>query len=178
MASTTGEAVDPVPIKSYLDHPPPQYEAASPRISAQLQKVVKATESVNLTSGPWLVRRTSIVIESHSSQTTADDQSVSGVSSTGTRHEDEVGGISAGIFRRAISRQDSMDSRRAPPWHACKPFDTGFGTSVLIEAGKPRRAKTERQMDMKGLEQAASVKRWPGGGRPGEAWGKLTRVGG
>lgn len=30
---------------------------------------------------------------------------------------------------------------------------------------------------MKGLEQAASMKRWAGEGKPAEAWGKLIKVG-
>ena len=34
-----------------------------------------------------------------------------------------------------------------------------------------------RLHEMKGLEQAASIKRWAGGGQPPLAWGKLRKVG-
>ena len=52
-----------------------------------------------------------------------------------------------------------------------------LGTRVTIEATRPIRSQAERRIELKGLQEAASAKRWTGSGRPGEAWGKLIKVG-
>ena len=53
-----------------------------------------------------------------------------------------------------------------------------FGTTVSIEAAQPVKAREQQLYEMKGLQQAASMKRWAGEGRPAVAWGKLIKVGG
>ena len=58
-----------------------------------------------------------------------------------------------------------------------QPYDSvRFGTTVSIEAGHPTGSQTQRRYEMRGLEQAASVKRFAGSGSPAEAWGKLMKV--
>ena len=185
MAATTpsyNESYNRSEIKSYLDHPPPQYaEATSPRnsrIKPHVSRNPKTAESVNCNSGPWLLRRTSIVIESEPSELYSDDRSLSRLSTNTSRHEDDKN--SSHKQFRNHGHNHSCDSviagRRPEAWHDFQQFDTGFGTKVFIEAGKPKRGRETRQHDMKGLEQAASVKRWAGGTCPGEAWGKLMKV--
>ena len=51
-----------------------------------------------------------------------------------------------------------------------------FGTTVLIEAAQPPKVQKRERHQMKGLEQAASMKRWLGNGNPAEPWGKLAKV--
>ena len=140
---------------NHHDHPPPRYaEATSPRNSRLSEQ---STKTVNFHQGPWLLRRTSIVIESEPS----DDRSLSRISTTSTE-------------RYAKNPCGRKQTNLSQAWHSPQPFDMGFGVKVSIEAGNNH--IKDRKHDMKGLEQAASVQRWPGGNRPGEAWGKLSKV--
>lgn len=169
-------------LKSYFDQPPPQYaEATSPRsskISDHSQRSSKATtEIINFSNGPWLLRRTSIVVETEPSDVFSNDGKLSRLPSTAARLKDAKGDPRKPEVRQNGHKlgQERLSHGRTP-WHTSQPFDTGFGVKVFIEAGKPKQGKSQRQHDMKGLEQAASMKRWPGGGRSGEAWGKLAKV--
>ena len=179
--ATLEEGVGRPQLKSYFEHPPPQYaEATSPRNSQISERslahsATKITETVTYNQGPWLLRRTSIVIESEPSDLYPDDKSTSRASGTTSRISEHT---RRSTLNRKISYKNGQENLDVGqhPWHANKHFDTGFGVKVSIEAGKPNRGRGERRHDMKGLEQAASVKRWAGGGRPGEAWGKLMKV--
>ena len=53
-----------------------------------------------------------------------------------------------------------------------------FGTTVSIEAAQPVKAREQQLHELKGLQKAASMKRWAGEGRPADVWGKLIKVGG
>ena len=142
--------------------PPPGY-------SESTHSGPKATEaSWNPNSGPWLVRRTSIHIES----TSADAESMSRSSMSPSRSTDQR---SARV--RLFKREDPRESIRAIKSSSNEPFASSqMGTQVTIEATQPVRNQTEKRIELKGLEQAASAKRWTGSGHSAEAWGKLAKV--
>ena len=116
-------------------------------------------------NAPWLLKRTSITVETTSWR---DDSSST---YSGTR-ADEKGAIRNLIKTRFGGNKEYEaldDGKSVEP----SPYDSvQFGTVVSIEASHP----LQQRHEMKGLEQAASMKRWTGDGRPAEAWGKLIKV--
>ena len=145
--------------------PPPRYTESTPNTDSKSN-----TSSRSHSHGPWLVRRTSIHIES----TVADVESSEHSSMSPSRSTDQSKGAFRGLFRK----DDPRESIRAMKEGLREPFDNGqLGTRVTIEAAQPIRSQAERRIELKGLEQAASAKRWTGSGRPAEAWGKLMKVG-
>ena len=144
--------------------PPPRYTETTPNTDS------KANNSSNSHNhGPWLVRRTSIHIESTVANTETGDRSSISPSQTTDQ--------SKGAFRGLFRKDDPREGIRALKEGLREPFDNGqLGTRVTIEATQPIRSQAERRIELKGLEQAASAKRWTGSGRPAEAWGKLMKV--
>ena len=179
------DAAPPIPIKDYVP-PPPEYTTVNPLTSPRggdKDRGSKAPANQHKHSNSaWLLRRTSIQVSSEPAEPFDNDrESVSQLSTATTKRSlENDGGFRKKLFRQGQGHTKNAESigevRSAESWQRTEAFDTGFGTKVCIEAGHPRKEKSERQYDMKGLEQAASVKRWGGGGKPGEAWGKLQKV--
>ena len=150
--------------------PPPQYTEAT------AQTDVKVVDDSNYSHSPWLLRRTSIHVESTPNEALQDHNS---------SHREFAPSIKSNEEKKALrnlltrfgnkAAEDQSDDGRING-------DTGrndsaeFGTTVLIEAAQPPKVQTRERHLMKGLEQAASVKRWPGNGSPAEPWGKLAKV--
>lgn len=128
----------------------------------------KAPTSPSYGNAPWLLKRTSITVERTCWR---DDVSFDQVSTCSTAKGDEklaMRGFNRSRFgSREINDFNDGESVDSPP-----PDYVQFGTVVSIEASPP----LQRRHEMKGLEQAASMKRWAGDGRPAEAWGKLIKV--
>ena len=121
---------------------------------------------------PWLLRRTSIHVESTPSNVLDDD--LSDIASVSTAKSDEKRAMRNLLGK--LGRQKSSEQTPADHASIAESQETSvFGTTVSIEATQPRKLLT-KQRELKGLEQAASVKRWAGSGRPAEAWGKLLKV--
>ncbi len=175
-------AAPPLPLKS-AEPNPPQYTKTNSSIDKDRSSKV-APDQLGLSNAPWLLRRTSIQVSSEPAEPFDNDRgSVSQLSTTTTKRSSEKdAGLRKKLFKQTYGHGHSRnsesisDGRTSSSWQRTEAFDTGFGTQVSIEAGRPRRKEAERQYDMKGLEQAASIKRWGGGVKPGEAWGKLQKV--
>ena len=144
--------------------PPPQYSESNTASDSKNDDHWKQGHT------PWLVQRTSIVVET--SAATADSASSLRESTSPSRSTDQRNGI-RGIFRRD-DRQESLRSGSNSQRHAI--HDGQLGTQVTIEANQPIRSTAERRIELKGLEQAASTRRWPGSARAPEPWGKLKAV--
>ena len=145
--------------------PPPRYTESTPTAESKNKDTLWTQNH-----GPWLVRRTSIHIES----TAADAESLNCSSLSSSRTIEQQKAARRGPFRK----DDPREAVRAIKDGLNEPFDHGqMGTRVTIEATQPIRSQAERRIELKGLEQAASAKRWTGSGRPAEAWGKLMKVG-
>lgn len=134
-------------------------------------------ESKTETHAPWLLRRTSIHVESTPAEY-ADDIS-SEVMSISTTHSDKKNSKRAILNRLANRPAEELHDDRssiAPSSHNVE--STIYGTTVSIEAGKPKviSPKHSSQRELKNLEQAASIKHWTGAGQPAEIWGKLLKV--
>ena len=172
----------PLPIKTYTSAPPDYTDVAPIKSSNGNDKDRSSKASahqLNLNAGPWLLRRTSIHVSSEAAEPFDNDkESISQLSIATSKRSDKESGLRRKLFKQGhVRNQESVgDARSASTWQHTEAFDTGFGTKVSIEAGRPNKNNAERHYDMKGLEQAASVKRWGGGGKPGEAWGKLQKV--
>ena len=129
--------------------------------------------------GAFLLKKTEVSIHSEPAAPFSDDQS-SDQASTYSTVQDEIRGRST---RDAISRRHSEEqtSIHGSVWQSSDDLTNAidprpFGTTVSIEAAQPVKAYVQKLHEMKGLEQAASMKRWAGEGRPAEAWGKLSKV--
>ena len=155
--------------------PPPHYTDNRSHLKSGTGKTSKYG------NGSWLLRRTSFTIESapaaaeNNGDTPSDQLSVT----SSARSEEKR------RLRNVISRfgrlgdegaQDGRQSRSsegtAHPWDGEQ-----FGTTVSIEVGHNARPRAQRRHEMRGLEEAASMKRWAGSGKPADAWGKLAKVG-
>lgn len=153
-----------------LSPPPPRYsEIISHRDS-------KGKEPPNYSHPPWLLRRTSIHVESTPANFSDDTASEHTTISSGTRNDERrttrhlLSKVGRKHTEDATGRDDASsiaDSKMSE--------HTLYGTTVSIEASQPR-TMISKQREMKGLEDAASMKRWSGTAQPGEAWGKLIRV--
>ena len=154
-----------------LDAPsPPCY--TEKRISPVPNTNPKANEDVNYTHRPWLLKKTSVHVESTPSNVLEDN--LSDHSSITTTRSDEKRAVRNLLSR--FGRQTSGDERPDDRASVADSHETSlFGTTVSIEAGHSKRSQT-KQRELKGLEEAASVKRWVGDGKPAEAWGKLAKV--
>ena len=139
--------------------PPPRYS------EARDDEDIKDT---NQGYGGWLVQRTSIHVEStaiDSSSLLSGSVSASETSGWRNTHHDLL---------RKNERQRRSSTTSPRPSQA---YDsTALGSQVIIEAAQPLKTEAERRIQLKGLEQAASLKRWIGSGQPAEAWGKLMKV--
>ena len=173
MTSTVRESFDPSTFKlPALDQPPPPryYDRRGSPISSS---DTKTQDDASYTHGPWLLRRTSVHVESTPSNTLEDN--LSDHASIATTKSDEKRAVRNLLSR--FGRQPSSDQYNDDRISVADSHETSvFGTTVSIEAGQPRKVTTT-QREMRGLEQAASVRRWAGDGRPAEAWGKLNKVG-
>ena len=150
--------------------PPPQYnERKDP---SAVPTDLKVNDDANYTHGPWLLKKTSVHVESTPSNVL--DDNLSGHVSISTTKSDEKRAVRNLLSR--FGRQSSSEKCNDDRSSMADSHETSvFGTTVSIEAAKPRKIPA-RQREMRGLEQAASVKRWAGDGKPAEAWGKLSKV--
>lgn len=173
----------PLPIKHYAPALPPYADVASLASSdhSDNDRSSKAgTEQSNLNTSPWLLRRTSIHVSSEAAEPFDNDkESTSRMSIATSKRSEKEGGLRKRLFKQSQPKHQGSvgDVSTTSSWEHTETSDSGFGTKVSIQAGQPGRTKAERHYDMKGLEQATNVKRWSGSGKPGEAWGKLQKVG-
>ncbi|KAL8883172.1 MAG: hypothetical protein Q9192_007391, partial [Flavoplaca navasiana] len=129
--------------------------------------------------GAFLLKKTEISIHTEPAEPSNDDQSSDRASIASTARDDRrVQSLRTIFSSRASDEQDSIHSS---VWRSAEnlpklPLDPQpFGTTVSIEAAQPTRTIEQKMQVMKGLEQAASMKRWAGDGKPAEAWGKLIK---
>ena len=159
---------------SQLQHalpPPPQYTEAI------AQRDVKVVDDPHYGHSPWLLRRTSIHVESTPNEAWQDDNSFHRESAPSVKSNDEKKAL-RNVLARFGSKpaEDRIEDGRTSR-DVGRPQDScDFGTRVVIEAAQTVNVRIRERHAMKGLEQAASVKRWPGNGKPSEPWGKLAKV--
>ena len=128
--------------------------------------------------GAFLLKKTEISVESEVVESLSNGRFSDQASISSSR--DEKRGRS--IFGKSNDSQcDDRSSIHSGAWRSsedlAKNFDSlSFGTTVSIEAAPAVKACEQRLHEMRGLEQAASMKRWAGDGKPAEAWGKLSKV--
>ncbi|KAL8952532.1 MAG: hypothetical protein Q9222_001562 [Ikaeria aurantiellina] len=128
--------------------------------------------------GAFLLKKTEISVSSTPAEPFDDDQSSDRASTCSTARDEKRGRT---VFGRLGNRQgDEQSSIHSSIWRSsedlAKPYDsTPFGTTVSIEAAQPVKACEQKLHEMRGLEQAASMKRWACEGKPAEAWGKLMK---
>ncbi len=154
----------------YDGPPPPHYteKGGSPVHRADL----KVTNDADYKHGPWLLKRTSIHVESTPSNVLEDN--FSDHASISTTRSGEKRAARNLLFK--FGRQQATEQHRDDRISIAESNETSiFGTTVSIQAGQARKISS-KQREMKGLEQAASVKKWASNGKPAEAWGKLIKV--
>ncbi|KAL8935508.1 MAG: hypothetical protein Q9216_005386 [Gyalolechia sp. 2 TL-2023] len=128
--------------------------------------------------GAFLLRKTEITVKSAPAEAFSDDQSSDQASICSTVREERRGRSVLGRFSsRTSAEQNSIHSN---DWRSSEDLSKTFdplplGTTVSIEAAQPVKVSEQKLHEMKGLEQAASMKRWAGEGRPADAWGKLMK---
>lgn len=170
MTSTMEESLGLSQFQSALPPPPGYTETTA-------QKDVKGVENSDYSYSPWLLRRTSIHVESTPNEAWKDDNSSHRELAPSIRSDDEKKAMRSLLTKvgNRAAEDHSEDGRRY--MDVGQPHDSSdFGSSVLIEAAQPLKVQIRKRHEMKGLEQAASVKRWPGNGNPAEPWGKLAKV--
>lgn len=153
---------------------PQRQPGPPPSQCVELVRDSKPGEVPNYAYSPWLLRKTSIRVESTPNVDFQGDSSIHRVSTSSSTRSDEKRAV-RGVLKRLGSNQ-AKDQRDDWKSISSGTEPTPFGVTVSIEATRPLRPQTSRRQEMKGLEQAASAKRWTGSGRPGEAWGKLIKV--
>ena len=174
MPSHTDDSLGLSHLQSAL--PPPHYTEAI------AQRDVKGGDDSNSSYSPWLVRRTSIHVESTPNEALQDGNSshwetTPSITASSVRSSDEKKALRNLLtrFGNTSAEDRSADGRSFADVH--QPRESlNFGTSVFIEASGLPKVYTRERHELKGLEQAASVKRWPGYGSPAEPWGKLAKV--
>lgn len=170
MSFNTSDSLRLSQLQSALP-PPPQYTAAT------AQRDVKTVDNYGYSHSPWLLRRTSIHVESTPNEGRQDDSSSHREVAPSIRSNDEKIALRNLVTRFGNKLAEVPSEDRRVDRDAALPHDSSnFGTRVFIEAAPPLKPQTRERHEMKGLEQAASVKRWPGNGDPAEPWGKLTKV--
>ena len=169
MSSVTNQSLDVSQLQSTLPSPP-RYEAPT-------QRDVKAAGDTDDSHSPWLLRRTSIHVETTQNEAWRDDSSSHRGIAPSLKSNDEKKALRnlLTVFGNKTAEEQSDESRIFRD--LSQPHQSSdFGTKVFIEAAQPAKVRTWEHHEMKGLEQAASVKRWSGSGEPAEPWGKLTKV--
>lgn len=137
----------------------------------------KVDESTIYSHAPWLLRRTSIHVESAPADFL--DDASSEVMSISTMRSEEKPAKRPFLTRIATRHpEEQLDDRSsiAPSSHAA---ESGvYGTIVSIEAGKPKviDSRHSKLRELRNLESAASMRYWAGAGQPAEVWGKLLKV--
>ena len=170
MSSTANDGLGLSQLQAVLPSPPHYAEATAHRDE-------KVLENSNYSHSPWLLRRTSIHVESTHNEAWQDDSSSHHGTAPSLRSNDEKKALrnlltKFGNKPTEDQSEDGRSQRDLGQFHD----SSDFGTRVVIEAGQPPKVQTRERHEMKGLEQAASVKRWPGNGKPAEPWGKLAKV--
>ncbi|KAL8919366.1 MAG: hypothetical protein Q9208_006819 [Pyrenodesmia sp. 3 TL-2023] len=127
--------------------------------------------------GAFLLKTTEVTVESSVAESFTDDQSSDRASTCSTVRDEKRG---RGILGKLGSRQSDEQSSLRCSLRSSEDLNTNLdrqplGTTVSIQAAQPAKGCEQKLHEMKGLEQAASVKRWAGGGKPAEAWGKLMK---
>ena len=170
MPSATDDTLRLSQLQSALP-PPPQYAEATS------QRDVKVVDNSDYNHSPWLLRRTSIHVESTPNEAWQDDNSSHREIAPSIKSNDEKKALRNLLtkFGNNTAEDQSVDGRTDRDVGQAH-NSSDFGTRVFIEAVQPQKVQTRRRHVMKGLEQAASVKRWPGNGYPAEPWGKLAKV--
>lgn len=148
-------------VKNTMPLAPPEYAAAT------AQSDEKVSKSEFYSHSPWVLQRTSVTVES---TPLYDDHRSDVVSMTSSTRSNEKSAVRK-VLEKLGSNQNT-DQFRDERSICDEEESFAFGTQVLIEGGNPKR----QRLEMKGLEQAASMKRWTGDGKPAEAWGKLIKV--
>lgn len=170
MPSITDDSLGLSQLQSPLP-PPPQYTEATAQRDAKYVDISSSSNSA------WLLRRTSIHVESTPNEAWQDDNSSRQEITPSIRSNDEKKALRTLLtkFPNKAAEGQSEDGRTN--WDDGQPHDSGdFGTRVVIEAAQPPKFQKRKRHEMKGLEQAASMKRWPCNGNPAEPWGKLAKV--
>lgn len=127
--------------------------------------------------GAFLLKKTEISVETSRAEPFSDDRSSDRASTCSTAREEKGGrGILARFGNRLGDEQSSIHSSVLRSSEDLTSDPLPFGTTVSIQAAQPVKAHEQKLHGMKGLEQAASMKRWLGEGKPAEAWGKLAKV--
>lgn len=152
----------------------PKYTDTTKRKSTMTSKV---DDSKNYSHAPWLLRRTSIHVES-TPAAFLDDQASEVMSISTTRSDEKHAKLP--FLNKIVNRhpEELHDDKSsiAPSSHAAD--SSVYGTTVSIEAGKPQitYSKHSKLRELRNLEQAASMRYWAGFGRLAEVWGKLLKV--
>ncbi|KAI4280709.1 MAG: hypothetical protein L6R38_004237 [Xanthoria sp. 2 TBL-2021] len=170
-----------------MESRPPQRRAlsspSSPHLSLSPQESPRPglgrNDSTFFGQGAFLLKKTEISVHSEPAASSSDDQSSDRASITSTARDERRGQSIRTTFNNRAS--DERDSIHSSVWRSSEdlpklPYDSQpLGTTVSIEAAQPAKAYEQKMQVMKGLEQAASMKRWAGEGKPAEAWGKLIK---
>jgi len=169
--SSNRQRYDPSLLKYPSD--PPRYTEVSNRRSTMAPKV---DDPNNHSHAPWLLRRTSIHVES--APVDFLDDGASEVISIPTTRSEERPAKWPFLNRIAIRHPEGIQDDRSSIAPSHMSDSVVCGTTVSIEAGKPKvvYSKHSKLRELKNLEQAASMKLWAGTGQPAEAWGKLLKV--
>jgi len=152
--------------------PPPQYT------EKKSQTKSRVVEPQNYGNGSWVVRRTSFTIESTPINDGKVSEHVDRISLTSSAKSDEKKRLRNVLSKWGNRQAEEINGDGRSIENTSDPFDASsqYGTTVSIEAGSSSKPRVQRHHEMKGLEQAASMLRWPGAGRPADAWGKLAKV--
>ncbi|KAL8869268.1 MAG: hypothetical protein Q9174_004395, partial [Haloplaca sp. 1 TL-2023] len=131
-----------------------------------------------LGQGAFLLKKTEITVHSEPAVPPGDDLSDRSSIASTVRDNRRIHSSHTSLSNRSSDEQSSIHSH---VWRSSEDlpkltFDPQpFGTTVSIEAVQPIKVGEQRMQVLKGLEQAASMKRWAGDGNPAEAWGKLVK---
>jgi len=152
--------------------PPPQYT------EKKLQTKSRVVEPQNYGNGSWLVRRTSFTVESTPINDGKVPEQIDRASLTSSAKSDEKKRLRNVLAKWGNRQAEENHGDGRSIENTSDPFEASsqYGTTVSIEAGSSSKPRVQRHHELKGLEQAASMLRWPGAGRPADAWGKLAKV--
>lgn len=142
------------------------------------ESLVAGSRTGNFGQGAFLLKKTEVSIESAPAEPLNDDQSSDRASTCSTTRVDEIRTSRSLTGKLGRQSEESSSTWRSSEDLAQTYDAMPFGTTVSIEAAQPVKVLEQQLHEMKGLQQAASMKRWAGQGRPAEVWGKLIKVGG